>query len=278
MLLSMQEIIGDDFMQIVDGGVSSLLNQVQEKQNTLLEKLASGKEINSASDGAAAQQIIDRLTSEIEGNRQAVNNVYDGISLAQVAEGGLSTINDDVNRIRELTIQSGNGVLSDGDRQALQSEISQLQENISFTIEQTNFAGKPLLSDNGALSFQVGANGGNSVDVKTQDIGSQLSDVLSIDLTSGSSIDDALNATDEAIEILGGARGDLGATQNSLASTARNLTQSNVNTAEARSRIQDLDYAQASSQQAANDVQGQAALTVQAQANQQQGQVLALLS
>ena len=79
-------------------------------------------------------------------------------------------------------------------------------------------------------------------------------------------------------KILGGARGDLGATQNSLASTARNLTQSNVNTAEARSRIQDLDYAQASSQQAANDVQGQAALTVQAQANQQQGQVLALLS
>ncbi|WP_372621900.1 flagellin, partial [Alteromonas stellipolaris] len=155
---------------------------------------------------------------------------------------------------------------------------SQLQENISFTIEQTNFAGKPLLSDNGALSFQVGANAGNSVDIKTQDIGSQLSDVLSIDLTSGSNIDDALSATDEAIEILGGARGDLGATQNSLASTARNLTQSNVNTAEARSRIQDLDYAQASSQQAANDVQGQAALTVQAQANQQQGQVLALLS
>ncbi|ALM91471.1 MULTISPECIES: flagellin [Alteromonas] len=257
---------------------SSLLQQVQEKQNTLLEKLASGKEINSASDGAAAQQIIDRLTSEVEGNRQAVNNVYDGISLAQVAEGGLSNINDDVNRIRELTIQSGNGVLSDGDRQALQSEISQLQENISFTIEQTNFAGKPLLSDNGALSFQVGANAGNSVDIKTQDIGSQLSDVLSIDLTSGSNIDDALSATDEAIEILGGARGDLGATQNSLASTARNLTQSNVNTAEARSRIQDLDYAQASSQQAANDVQGQAALTVQAQANQQQGQVLALLS
>ena len=60
---------------------SSLLQQVQEKQNTLLEKLASGKEINSASDGAAAQQIIDRLTSEVEGNRQAVNNVYDGICL-----------------------------------------------------------------------------------------------------------------------------------------------------------------------------------------------------
>ncbi|MDO6568439.1 flagellin [Alteromonas sp. 1_MG-2023] len=265
-------------MQIENSGVSSLLQQVQEKQESLFEKLASGKEINNAADGAAAQQIIDRLTSEVEGNRQAVNNVYDGISLAQVAEGGLSNINDDVNRIRELTIQSGNGVLSDGDRQALQSEITQLQDNINLTIEQTNFAGKPLLSGNESLSFQVGANSGNSVDIQTQDIGSQLASVLSIDLTSGTSIEDALSATDEAIEIVGGARGDLGATQNSLASTARNLTQSNVNAAEARSRIQDLDYAQASSQQAANDVQGQAALTVQAQANQQQGQVLALLN
>lgn len=256
---------------------NSVVAQSQQNQETLFERLSSGKKVNDASDGAAAQQIIDRLTSEVEGNRQAVNNVYDGISLAQVAEGGLSNINDDVNRIRELTIQSGNGILSDGDRQALQSEISQLQDNISQTIEQTNFAGKPLLSEDGELSFQVGASSGNSIDINTQDIGSQLADVLSIDLTSGS-VEDALSATDEALETIGGARGDLGATQNSLASTARNLTQSNVNTAEARSRIQDLDYAQASSQQAANDVQGQAALTVQAQANQQQGQVLALLS
>ncbi|MED5332692.1 MAG: flagellin, partial [Pseudomonadota bacterium] len=119
---------------------NSLIGQIQEKQNNLFEKLASGKKINDATDGAAAQQIIDRLTSEVEGNRQAINNVYDGISVAQVAEGGLGSINDDVNRIRELTLQSGNGVLSSGDRRAIQSEITQLQENISQTIEQTNFA------------------------------------------------------------------------------------------------------------------------------------------
>ena len=238
----------------------------------------SGKQVNDATDGAAAQQIIDRLTSEVEGSRQAVSNVYDGISLAQVAEGGLSSINDDVNRIRELTLQSGSGILSDGDRQALQSEISQLQDNISQTIEQTNFAGKPLLSEDGALSFQVGANAGNSVDIETQDFASQLSSVLSIDLTSGTSINDALSAADDAIELVGGAQGELGATQNALQSTARNLTQANVNAAESRSRIQDLDFAQATSQQAANDVLSQSALTIQAQANQQEGQVLALLS
>ena len=118
----------------VNSSTSSLLSQVQEKQESLMEKLASGKKINNASDGAAAQQIIDRLTSEVEGNRQSLNNVYDGISLAQVAEGGLGSINDDVNRIRELTLQSGNGVLSSGDRRAIQSEITQLQENMSQTI------------------------------------------------------------------------------------------------------------------------------------------------
>lgn len=257
---------------------SSLLQQIQEKQTSLAEKLASGKRINSAADGAAAQQIIDRLTSQVEGNRQAISNAYDGISLAQVAEGGLAGINEDVNRIRELTIQSGNGILSDGDRRAIQSEISQLQENITQTIDRTEFAGKPLLSQDGALNFQVGANPNQSISVGTQDIGSQLSDVLAIDITNGTSVEDALAAADAAAESVGGARSELGAVQSQFESTARNLSQADVNTSEARSRIQDTEYAQAASEQASNNVLSQAALTVQSQSNQQQGQVLALLN
>ena len=256
---------------------TSLLQQVQERQQSLAEKLASGKQINSAADGSAAQQIIDRLTSQVEGNRQAVNNVYDGISLAQVAEGGLEGINNDVNRIRELSVQAGSGILSAADKQAIQSEITQLQENITQTIDQTSFAGKPLLSSDSEINFQVGAQAGQQISVNTRDIASELNGVLNIDVTSQSS-EDVLAAADAAVEVVGSARGDLGAVQNQLASTARNLTQSDVNTAAARSRIQDTDYAQAVSQQAANDVLGQASLTVQAQANQQQGQVLSLLN
>ncbi|TPV62280.1 flagellin [Aestuariibacter sp. GS-14] len=255
----------------------SLLQQVQKKQDSLFEKLASGKKINSAADGAAAQQIIDRLTSQVEGNRQAINNVYDGISLSQVAEGGLEGINNDVNRIRELSVQAGSGILSAADKQAIQSEITQLQENISQTIEQTNFAGKPLLSSDSDINFQVGAQAGQQISVGTKDIASQLSGVLNIDVTSQSS-EDILAAADAAVDVVGSARGELGAVQNQLASTARNLSQSDVNTAAARSRIQDTDYAQAASQQAANDVLGQAALSVQVQANQQQGSVLSLLN
>ena len=168
--------------------------------------------------------------------------------------------------------------LTPGDRRAIQAEITQLQENITQTVEQTNFAGKPLLSDNNTLNFQSGASAGQSIAIETQDIAAQLSGVLTIDVTSGSSLNDALTAIDDAIETVGGARGELGAVQNRFESAARTLTQSNINTAQARSRIEDLDFAQASSQRAANDVLGQAALTVQAQANQQEGQVLALLS
>ena len=259
-----------------DGG-SSLLQQIQQRQNQRLEQLASGQRINSAADGAAAQQIVDRLTSQVEGNRQAISNSFDGISLAQVAEGGLSGINDDARRIRELTIQAGNGILSDGDRQAIQSEISQLQENISQTIEQTTFAGQPLLSEEGSISFQVGANAGQQIDVNTQNLNDQLSGLLDIDVTSQST-EDALAAADEAIEAVGANRSELGATQNRFESTARNLSQNDVNVAAARGRIADTDFAQATSDLASANVLSQTTTAVQAQSNQQQGQVLSLLS
>lgn len=256
---------------------SSLLQQVQEKQNTLLERLASGKRINSAADGAAAQQIIDRLTSQVEGNRQSISNAYDGISLAQVAEGGLSGISEDVNRIRELSVQAGNGILSDGDRQAIQAEITQLQDNISQSIEQTSFAGQPLLSSDGSINFQVGANAGQQISVGTQDFANSLNDILTADVTTDAGAQAALDASDAALETVGSARTELGATQNRFEAAARNLSQADANVSAARSRIQDTDFAQATAENASASILGQAAIAVQSQANQQQGQVLSLL-
>ncbi|WP_088330221.1 flagellin [Lacimicrobium sp. SS2-24] len=257
---------------------ASLLQQVQNKQESLFEKLASGKRVNSAADDSAAQQIIDRLTSQTTGLRQAYNNAYDGVSLAQVAEGGLSGISDSVNRIRELSVQAGNGIYSDADRQALQKEVSQIQQEITDTIDRTEFAGKPLLSAEGELNFQVGANPGQSISVATQDVASSLNDILNVDISTAQGASDALEAADAAVETVGQARADLGAVQNQFESAARNLSNTEVNVAAAKSRIQDTDYAQATAEQAANSVQGQAATSVQVQANQQQGQVLALLS
>lgn len=256
----------------------SLLQQVQQKQDSILEKLSSGKRINSAADGAAAQQIINRLTSEVEGNRQSISNAFDGVSLAQVAEGGLSGINNDVNRIRELSIQAGNGLLNDSDRQAIQSEITQLQDNITQTVEQTNFGGQPLLTQDGSIDFQVGAQAGQRISVGTQDVAAGLADILSADVTAPGGAEAALEAADAAQEFVGSARGELGATQNRFESAARNLAQTDVNLSAARSRIQDTDFAQAATENAATSIQSQASIAVQAQANQQQGQVLSLLN
>lgn len=257
---------------------TSLLQQVQNKQESILEKLASGKRINSAADGAAAQQIIDRLTTQVEGNRQSISNAFDGVSLAQVAEGGLANINQDVNRIRELSVQSGNGLLSDSDRQAIQAEVSQLQENISQTVQQTEFAGKPLLSSEGNIDFQIGANAGQKIAVSTSDFSSSLNDILNVDLSTAQGAEDALQVADDAAEFVNSARADLGATQNQFESAARNLTQTDVNVSAARSRIQDTDFAQATSENAAASILSQSSLAVQGIANQQQGQVLSLLN
>ena len=257
---------------------ASFLQQIQQKQDSILEKLSSGKRVNSAADGAAAQQIIDRLTSQVEGNRQSISNAYDGISLAQVAEGGLAGINEDVNRIRELSVQAGNGLLNDGDRKALQSEVSQLQQNISQTIKQTEFGGKALLNGSGSLDFQIGANAGQKIGVQTNDVAAGLSDILNVDLSTAQGAQDALAAADSAVDYVGNARADLGATQNRFESAARNLAQTDINVTEARSRIQDTDYAQASAELASASLLSQSSIAVQSMANQQKGQVLSLLN
>lgn len=255
-----------------------LLQQVQNKQESILEKLASGKRINSASDGSAAQQIIDRLTTEVEGNRQSISNAFDGISLTQVSDGGLAGINQDVNRIRELSVQSGNGLLNDSDREAIQAEVTQLQDNISQTIEQTEFAGKSLLANDSKIDFQVGANVGQKISVGTQNVAARLNDILNINLSTAQGADDALAIADTAAEFVVSARADLGAAQNQFESAARSLTQGDVNVASAISRIQDTDFAQASSAKASVDILSQTSLAIQAIANQQQGQVLFLLN
>jgi flagellin len=261
-----------------DSNSASALQQVQQRQDTLLERLATGRRVNSAADDSAAQQIIDRLTSQVEGNRQSIANAYDGISLAQVAESGLQGINDDAQRIRELSVQAGNGVLNDADRQALQSEITQLQDNITQTIEQTNLGGRSLLSSNGSIDFQVGVNAGQQISVGTNDVQAELNDLLNVDVSTAAGAQNALDVADVALEFVGSARGDLGAVQNQFESAARNLSQTDINVSAARSRIQDTDFAQTTSESAAAGVLGQSALSVQAQANQSQGQVLTLLS
>jgi flagellin len=135
-----------------------------------------------------------------------------------------------------------------------------------------------LLTEDSTINFQVGSNAGQTIGVATQDVAAGLSDVLSVDVSTAQGAQEALDAADSALEFVGGARGDLGATQNSFESAARNLSQSDTNLSAARSRIQDTDFAQTTSESASASIQSQASIAIQAQANQQQGQVLSLLN
>ena len=156
--------------QIINTNIASLtaqrnLNKSQSANQQALERLSSGLRINSAKDDAAGLAISTRFTSQIRGLNVAIRNAGDGISLAQTAEGALGTMNDNLQRIRELSVQSANATNSDVDREALQAEVDQLIAEVTRTADETDFNGRKLLDGSFQATFQIGANAGQSIDI-----------------------------------------------------------------------------------------------------------------
>ncbi|MFT4765144.1 MAG: flagellin [Oleispira sp.] len=161
--------------QIINTNIASLnaqrnLDKSQSSNQQALQRLSSGLRINSAKDDAAGLAISTRFTSQIKGLNVAVRNAGDGIALAQTAEGALGSMNDSLQRIRELSVQSANATNSDVDRDALQAEVDQLVAEVSRTAEETDFNGRKLLDGSFSASFQVGANAGQTIDVSIAEL------------------------------------------------------------------------------------------------------------
>ncbi len=160
--------------QVINTNIASLNSQrnlttSQASLSTSLQRLSSGLRINSAKDDAAGLAISERFTSQIRGNTQAARNANDGISLAQTAEGGLSTAGDLLQRIRELAVQSANGTNSDSDRKSIQGEVSALANELDRVANTTQFNGQNVLDGSlTAAQFQVGANSGQTINVGVQ--------------------------------------------------------------------------------------------------------------
>lgn len=254
---------------------TAFFNRTEQTGNKLNEQLASGKRVNSAADDAAALQIINRLNSQQDGYSQSIRNAYDGISYSQTADSALSGVNDAVSRIRELSIQAGNGALTDSDRQALQEEVSQLQTQITETFENTTFGGAQLF-DGESRSFQVGPDANTTQSLEQTD-GSFASAILSVDISTQAGAQSAIDAADTVSEELNSQRAQLGAFENAVSSTIRSASNQRENIAASQSRIQDTDYAQAVSDQVANDILSQASIALRGQANQSASSVLGLL-
>ena len=257
------------------------LFDVSNKLSTSFERLSSGFRINSASDDAAGLQISDRMTSQIQGLNQAVRNANDAISLTQTEEGALSEVTTSLQRIRQLAVQSQNGINSSADRIALQKEVSALKTEMSRIATDTQFGGVDLLDGSYSAKFLVGANGGQTISVNLSRTGggygtSGLSLAnLSVSSVSGASA--ALTSIDSAISTIGGARADLGALQNRFQSTIRNLSSISENVSAARSRIRDTDFASETAELTRNQIIQQASVSVLSQANQRPQTALSLL-
>ncbi len=206
------------------------LSMSQSSLSTSMQRLSSGLRINSAKDDAAGLAIADRFTSQIRGNTQAARNANDGISLAQTAEGALGSIGTNLQRIRELSVQSANATNSASDRAALQQEVGQLASEIERVATQTQFNGINLLDGSfTAQAFQVGANVGQTITVSSIDSarGSDLGKYNGVNLTS-SSIGTASNTAAAQSLVVGGTTYALGSIANDAKAIANAITAQNI--------------------------------------------------
>jgi len=253
-------------------GSSRLLDRAQQVQQTQFEQISSARRINSAKDDPSGLVISTGLDTESRSLTAALKNTGDGISRIQVEDGALSSVGEDLQRIRELSVQQQNGTLSESDQQALQSEIDQRVDSITSTIKDSQFNDKAVFQE-GTLSIQSGVDAGQNIDINTVDLASQFSELGLAPNEGGFDLD----AIDSALNQVSQRRSDLGASQSRLESNAEFLELKNVQNQSTNSRISDTDFAKATAEKTKADIQSSVIISVQAQSNQNQENVLRLL-
>ena len=244
------------------------------------EKLSSGYKINRAADDAAGLSISEKMRSQIRGLNKASSNAEDGISLIQVAEGALNESHSILQRMKELATQAANDTNTTSDREAIQSEISQLTSELDRIYSTTQFNTMNLLDGNfTGKSLQVGSLSGQIISLsinsmKASAIGIKAS---SISVSSNSAAGKSMSLIQLAINTVSQERSKLGALQNRLEHTINNLDTTSENTSAAESRIRDTDMATEMVEYSKNNILSQAGQSMLSQANQQTQGVLSLL-
>ena len=269
------------------------LSTSQSSLATSMQRLSSGLRVNSAKDDAAGLAIAERMNTQVRGMNVAMRNANDGISMAQVGEGALGKISDMFQRMRELAVQAANGTNSNDDRTSLNEEFVQLAQEVTRTLQGTQFNGRPILADGVSNVFQIGANNDSSIDRIEVDgfawtgVGAITDVVGSAVLTTGATpaqqitdittASDVISDIDLAINAINSQRATFGAVQNRFENVISNLMVATENQAAARSRIMDADYAAETANLSRAQILQQAGNAMVAQANQLPQQVLSLL-
>ena len=258
------------------------LSNTQNDLSKSLEKLSSGLRINRAADDAAGLAISEGLRSQVNGLNVAARNAQDGISVIQTAEGALTEVHSILQRVRDLTAQGANDSNNAKSREAIQTEIGALADELTRIADSTNFNGIKLLSGGTTLTFQVGAGSvaaEDQISVALTDFDTLGADIktLAATMTDAASYGAALAGIDTQIQAVSTARAGYGALQNRFESTINSLNVSAENLAAAESRIRDTDMASEMVKFTSANILSQAGTAMLAQANQANQGVLQLL-
>ena len=269
------------------------LTRNERAMNTAMERLSTGQRINSASDDAAGLAIGSRMTSQIRGLETGIRNANDAISMINTADGALIEVTNMLQRMRELALQASNGTTTSADRDYLSAEYANLLAEIDRIAENTQWNGMNILNHttdaSSQFAYQVGANGGQTIQVQFGDLTNSASGVFAeltashgtiTAVTTASAITQgtsAVVAIDAAITAVNSQRATFGAAVNQLTYAVDNLSNVQVNAESSRSRIMDADYAVETSELARTQIISQAGTAMLAQANQLPQTVLSLL-
>ena len=255
--------------------------------STTMARLTSGLRVNSATDDAAGLAIADRMNTQVRGMNVAIRNAGDGMSMAQIADGGLSGINDMLQRMRELAVQASNSTNQSSDIGKLDKEYQELGKEVTRMIEATQFNGESILKSTVGFTFQIGANtdtaanqiavAASSVNVATGDLAVVTTGASKALATAASGNTANIDALDKALTVVNDTRANLGAVQNRFENTISYLRTAVENQSAARGRIMDADFASETANLSRSQILQQAGTAMIAQANQLPQGVLSLL-
>lgn len=246
-----------------------------------MERLSTGKRINSAKDDAAGLAIATTMTSDIRAMNQGIRNSNDGIALAQTAEGALEEVTNMLQRVRELAVQSKTGTVDATDRDNINAEVVELTAQIDDVLTNTTFNGVTLFSKAAGtdvtVSIATGAKTTDNIDLVVKGVDGTKLTSTALDVTTQALAATTITNVDDVLDNVNATRASLGAGQNRLESAISNLTTNQTNLSDARSRIVDTDFSAETTALAKAQILSQASTAMLSQANQSQQNVLSLL-
>ena len=269
---------------------TNALNKSNSLLSTSMERLGTGKRINSAADDAAGMQIASRLQGQTNGMTVAKRNIADATSMLQTAEGAFDEVSNIMYRMKDLATQAANDTNSTEDRASLQSEFDQLNSELGNIMDNTSFGGTKLLSGGtglasaSGLNFQIGSSNAETLNVNVSSDISGLASTLtgasgltSLKLDSAATASGAIASLEGALKEVGSLRSSLGANINRLGHTSANLANMQDNTELALGNIRDADFASEASTMTRQQMLAQTSMSMLKQSNSMSGMVMSLL-